>query len=465
MPETPQESGQAERRRRERVKTSRQAMFSAFDRGLLGQGTVVDVSADGMQIHSRMPQEVGRELDVDIYPKYGSGEQVLHARVRVAHLRSLGNGEWAMGLMMLSKVPLEMFTPQVGAMPVRMAPKPPAPELLPEPGPAALPEAPVSRGMPVPESAAAESEALAVILFREAAARPVNRRQLALLAALLFCLCCLLFRACHPIAPAREGGNSPSPRNASQRASSALDQVYALLELGQSEEARRGFADLARNASYPPPERFIARLGEAEAALASGKRDLALELLAGLERTPGAPAPWLHAARQFARRIEQREKGNTGPITAMRMPLPIAPPETAPGTDAPAMPPLRIVVDKSEHALEILRDGKTVAAFPVGLGQNNATPEGQFRISAKILNPDWNDHGRKVKSGDPENPLGGQWLGLENQSGPTPYGIHPTEDSASIGQDKSRGCIRVRPEDARQIYRLCPVGTPVTIRP
>jgi lipoprotein-anchoring transpeptidase ErfK/SrfK len=124
---------------------------------------------------------------------------------------------------------------------------------------------------------------------------------------------------------------------------------------------------------------------------------------------------------------------------------------------------VKISIDKSDHTLTVRFDDEAVAQFPVGLGRGDATPEGQFTIANKITDPDWFDRGRVVKAGDPENPLGSRWMGLGTQGRATSYGIHPTDEPESIGADMSRGCIRMRPDDAKTVFRLCPVGTVVSI--
>jgi L,D-transpeptidase catalytic domain len=43
------------------------------------------------------------------------------------------------------------------------------------------------------------------------------------------------------------------------------------------------------------------------------------------------------------------------------------------------------------------------------------------------------------------------------------YGIHGTDEPASIGHSVSHGCVRVRNEDIETLYRMVPVGTPVYI--
>jgi len=69
-----------------------------------------------------------------------------------------------------------------------------------------------------------------------------------------------------------------------------------------------------------------------------------------------------------------------------------------------------------------------------------------------------------VKNSDPRNPLGTLWMGLGDKKGPTSYGIHPTKDAGSIGGNRSRGCVRMRPADAAELFNICPLGTPVRIR-
>lgn len=43
------------------------------------------------------------------------------------------------------------------------------------------------------------------------------------------------------------------------------------------------------------------------------------------------------------------------------------------------------------------------------------------------------------------------------------YGIHGTNNPASIGQSVSHGCVRMRNEEIERLYEMVPVGTPVFI--
>ncbi len=127
-------------------------------------------------------------------------------------------------------------------------------------------------------------------------------------------------------------------------------------------------------------------------------------------------------------------------------------------------PPLRVDVDTDNFILTVMRGRTPVKRFPVGLGREASTPTGQFRIANKLVNPAWYNRGTVVPPGDPANAIGAYWMGLGRDGKATRYGIHPTNDPAAIGAEKSRGCIRMRPEDAAQLFELIPLGTPVTIR-
>jgi len=45
-------------------------------------------------------------------------------------------------------------------------------------------------------------------------------------------------------------------------------------------------------------------------------------------------------------------------------------------------------VDASDYVLTVYRGESPVASYPVGLGMNDATPQGDFVIANKIENPD-----------------------------------------------------------------------------
>lgn len=108
----------------------------------------------------------------------------------------------------------------------------------------------------------------------------------------------------------------------------------------------------------------------------------------------------------------------------------------------------RIIVDLSDRMLYLLQDDTVVNGYPVGIGRMvTQTPTGEFRIINKQAHPG--------------GPFGEFWMGL---SAPH-YGIHGTNDPASIGHYVSHGCIRMYNEDVVALSRIVPIGTRVSIRP
>ena len=135
-------------------------------------------------------------------------------------------------------------------------------------------------------------------------------------------------------------------------------------------------------------------------------------------------------------------------------------------------------VRKGEYRLNIFLgegpDRVMVASYPIGLGELNSTPTGAFvvRPKSKLIDPEWRNPrtGEHFASNDPKNPIGERWIGLKgiepHNKGFEGYGIHGTVDLDSIGQQRSMGCVRMRPGDVEVVYELItePNST-VTIAP
>jgi len=122
-----------------------------------------------------------------------------------------------------------------------------------------------------------------------------------------------------------------------------------------------------------------------------------------------------------------------------------------------------IVINKTINNLAYYENGKLVKVFKVATGKRASdTPEGKFKIVNKIVNrPFYKEH---IPGGDPRNPLGKRWLGLNARGtwGDT-YGIHGNSNSGSIGKHISHGCIRMYNNEIQWLFSQVKVNTPVII--
>ncbi|HBM80516.1 MAG TPA: hypothetical protein DD426_06735 [Clostridiaceae bacterium] len=110
--------------------------------------------------------------------------------------------------------------------------------------------------------------------------------------------------------------------------------------------------------------------------------------------------------------------------------------------------PYNIVVNTSLRKLSLYKNGKLIKSYSIAVGKpSTPTPKGTFTIVNKALNPG--------------GPFGARWMGLNAAGGD--YGIHGTNNPASIGRAVSNGCIRLQNRDVIEIYNLILIGTVVKI--
>lgn len=122
-----------------------------------------------------------------------------------------------------------------------------------------------------------------------------------------------------------------------------------------------------------------------------------------------------------------------------------------------------IIVNKSTNHLAFFNNGKLVIEVPVATGvTTDLTPEGEFTIIVKAKDPYYRK--KDIPGGDPRNPLGARWIGFDAKgTDGRIYGIHGTNNPASIGHHVSHGCIRMRNDQIKELYELVPIGTKVLI--
>lgn len=132
------------------------------------------------------------------------------------------------------------------------------------------------------------------------------------------------------------------------------------------------------------------------------------------------------------------------------------------------LPEAKIVINVPSRTLWLYSGETVVRSYPVGVGQAAyPTPLGRFEVIRKVEDPVFeNPHKRssrfrRVSSG-PKNPLGTRWIGFKEDNGGE-YGIHGTNDPASVGKFSSHGCVRMAIRDSEELFDLVDFGTPVEV--
>ncbi|MFM1655158.1 L,D-transpeptidase family protein [Brevibacillus sp. B_LB10_24] len=116
----------------------------------------------------------------------------------------------------------------------------------------------------------------------------------------------------------------------------------------------------------------------------------------------------------------------------------------------PAVPlqPLQIYIHQGSYSLSLVSGSHPVRRYAIGIGKENATPEGYFAILEKISRPRGHDH-----------IYGSRGLVFDDEG----YAIHGTNNPKSIGQSVSLGCIRLSNADIEELYSFVSPGTEVII--
>ncbi|MFJ7725446.1 L,D-transpeptidase [Neobacillus sp. NPDC097160] len=122
-----------------------------------------------------------------------------------------------------------------------------------------------------------------------------------------------------------------------------------------------------------------------------------------------------------------------------------------------------VIVNKTKNELALINENKVQTVVSVGTGKTQElTPEGLFTIIVKAKEPYFRRG--NIPGGDPKNPLGARWIGFDakDTDGRT-YGIHGTNQPATIGKYVSKGCIRSQNEVISSLFPLIPLGTKILV--
>lgn len=105
-----------------------------------------------------------------------------------------------------------------------------------------------------------------------------------------------------------------------------------------------------------------------------------------------------------------------------------------------------IVIHTSSRRLECYEGTRLAGSYPIAIGKSQTpTPHGKYTIVSKHLNPG--------------GVFGACWMGLSIYG----YGIHGTNNPASIGTAASKGCIRMHNHDVENLSHAVNIGTSVII--
>lgn len=131
--------------------------------------------------------------------------------------------------------------------------------------------------------------------------------------------------------------------------------------------------------------------------------------------------------------------------------------------------PGQIIVSFGDRRLyHIVKAGQAMS-YPIAIPREQSRWQGTTVVSQKRENPDWRPTPDMLKEnpklpswvpgGHPMNPLGVRALYL----GSSTYRIHGTDAPWTIGQNVSKGCIRMFNEDVMDLYPKVPTGTKVVV--
>jgi L,D-transpeptidase catalytic domain len=117
--------------------------------------------------------------------------------------------------------------------------------------------------------------------------------------------------------------------------------------------------------------------------------------------------------------------------------------------------PLHLVVNIPAFRLDVYENGQLKTSYPVTVGQpREPTPRGHYDLKKVVWNPWWHPpYNRRPKDKatppGPRNPMGKVRLYFADL-----YYLHGTPKEHEIGTPASRGCVRLRNEDAIALAQL-----------
>ena len=118
-----------------------------------------------------------------------------------------------------------------------------------------------------------------------------------------------------------------------------------------------------------------------------------------------------------------------------------------------------LVVNRSKQRATLSKAGRKIWSAPVGVGKSSTpTPPGHFWIREKFKTHDAGGIYGPMAFGTSDYSVLTDW------PGGGVIGIHGTNEPGLIPGNPSHGCIRVRNDDLKKLWKRLPIGTPLLIK-
>ncbi|QDT36347.1 L,D-transpeptidase family protein [Stratiformator vulcanicus] len=131
--------------------------------------------------------------------------------------------------------------------------------------------------------------------------------------------------------------------------------------------------------------------------------------------------------------------------------------------------PFGATIDQSDFVLTLHlgKERQYVRRYPTGFGQDAPIPSGRYLVAGRVINPDYRGpDGTMVAGGSAANPLGGFRIKLTDATGRlSSVSIHGTNDANLVGRPSGPGTIRLRNEDAAELFDMLSDGSVITVQP
>jgi LysM repeat protein len=111
--------------------------------------------------------------------------------------------------------------------------------------------------------------------------------------------------------------------------------------------------------------------------------------------------------------------------------------------------PFDAVISLDRYELVLMLAGYYAGRFPIGIGRDQPRLEGNYAVRNKTTQPRYDGPQGTVVGGDPRNPLGKYWIGLDG-----PLGIHGTSDLKNLRRNDNLGTICLGDRDIEDVYDI-----------